>query len=440
MSSFRIPLEEVAAYGQAFRWTLRDLTAADNRVRAATKAFEDRKRHFDGKAWARLLDRREPTVQELLHEKLNGRTRDEAEEEAALRPFRLALEKAQAEREGVRQELVGLAAKLIEGSIDLGIQDTTALTVFRQTWDQQDLLMAVALVENLSARAWLAMKDGDLLAVVTRSLDCLARLQGVEADWWRLKMSPPSSGLNPTFGPDGKPTQEHLRRADAFLAALANKKAELERRRDDLREELKKLGDPLMAVAVRPEVNLQPSRLRNLFHGWNPHVSSDPDLVTDARNFLCDLQLKLQDPRTASAMVRADAAPTQVATDQPTSVQVETAKGGLSDAVHWQTGDVYELLTVGRKIRQVREGMTAECDLSPLHFRICNFFHRRASATVRELMNKTDADAPWARRYVVGRGDKSINTETSRLSTKLEKNGFRVEFTRKGENVIRSIR
>src|SRR5689334_11180327 len=156
MPSFRIPPDQVAAYGHAFRWSLRDLTAADNRVRAASKALSDKKSGSAGKALGRILDRRKPSVQDLLYKEIHGRTREEANEEAALRPFELALEKEEAERNRVRKILVGLADKFIEASIDLGIQDTTPLTVFRHTWDQQDILKALALVDNLTARAWLA--------------------------------------------------------------------------------------------------------------------------------------------------------------------------------------------------------------------------------------------------------------------------------------------
>jgi hypothetical protein len=274
------------------------------------------------------------------------------------------------------------ADRLIAAAIELDVQDTTALSVFRQTWGLQDILNAHALVENVAARALLGMKRGNPLAAVSRSLECLAQLEAVETGWWRLCVAPPQCDSQPTFDYFGHPTPEHSQRVDAFMKALSERKADLVRRRDDLREEMRKLGEPLMALAARAEVNLQPARLRNLFHEWSPHVPSNPDLVRDARNFLADLQLKLQDPATAAALARGESPPTY---GRPQAVRAAAPAASRqtqgTDGPRWVEGDIYALLPDVRRIRQTIGGKTVECDLSPLYFRICTFFHRRESAT-----------------------------------------------------------
>src|SRR5688500_12248371 len=130
MPSNLIPLEAVAGYAETFRWTLRDLSAADNRVGAAKRALESRKGDFVGRAYARMLNDWKPTTADLLYKAMNGRTREEAEQDAALEPFRQALRKEEEDRDQLRRRLEGLADKLIDGAIELGVQDTTPLTVF----------------------------------------------------------------------------------------------------------------------------------------------------------------------------------------------------------------------------------------------------------------------------------------------------------------------
>ena len=165
MSSSPIPLDQIAAYGEAFRWTLRDLSAADNGVAAAAQAPDDTRRRLE-----------------------------------------------EAERERVRQvlaNLANLADRLAEGAARLGLRDTRALATFRQTWHHQDLLRALDVVDAIGAKALFAMRGDDPLAAVERALRCLADLQRVEEEWWRHQVSPPPPAFEPQLDRSRRPTKEH---------------------------------------------------------------------------------------------------------------------------------------------------------------------------------------------------------------------------------------
>jgi hypothetical protein len=122
------------------------------------------------------------------------------------------------------------------------------------------------------------------------------------------------------------------------------------------------------------------------------------------------------------------------------ATRAATTKGMQLEGPRWVEGDVYSLLESGRKVRQICDGKPVACELTELHYKICEFFLRRESASVRELMNNAGAEAPWRRQYTKGRGDNCINTAIYRLSLHLAGKGLRVEFTRKGQNILRSLR
>lgn len=99
---------------------------------------------------------------------------------------------------------------------------------------------------------------------------------------------------------------------------------DLAERRDELRSEIRRLVGPLMALAVRPEINLPPSQFRNLLHAWDTCLPSAKERLEEASNFLADLQLKLRDPATAAALARADAGPNGKIGDANTGAHAPT--------------------------------------------------------------------------------------------------------------------
>jgi hypothetical protein len=143
--------------------------------------------------------------------------------------------------------------------------------------------------------------------------DCLAELERADAE---LSDAEVAAGIIAMVRPAGVNPWPQLpgRPSPPVAHVPASALSEQDRRRQSagewqkrVREAIVRLAEPLMHLAVRPEVGEDPAKLRDLILGWVPGVvKSNPQHLIAAKHFVGNLVLKLEnflaEPRNPNAV------------------------------------------------------------------------------------------------------------------------------------------